>query len=454
MTIWTPTLDPDRPLYLAIAEAIARAVQAGELVSGQRLPTQRQMAEELGIALTTVTRGYREAERRGLVQGEVGRGTFVSGTITSHAPDHREGPVDLRPNTLIPLPLLPKLLESMAAVMQEATTLDLVDYGPHAGRRRHREAGARWLNEMGVEASPARVVLTSGAQHAMAVALSTLVESGDVVLVEEFTYAGMKSLAGHLGLRLVALPMDGEGILPDALERACVEHRPIALYTMPTIQNPTSAVMSEERRAAVADVLNAAGVALVEDDSYGYLLREPRRLSTLCERAFYIAGTSKSLLPALRVGYLLAPPDVIDRVEAVIAATTYLASPLLAEVATRWISDGTAEGVMTWKRQEVGARQALSGAALAGQEYGAHEVSPHGWLSLPEPWTGRELARRAADQGVLVTPADVFAVARDRVPRAVRICVGAARSREALARGLEALTETLAAGPEPLEVVV
>jgi DNA-binding transcriptional MocR family regulator len=453
--MWSPVLDPaDGPLYLALAHAIAEAIASGTLAPGQRLPTQRALAERLGIALTTVTRGYGEAERRGLVRGEVGRGTYVSATVPEWASVAEGGPVDLRPNTMLPTPLMSELQGSMAAIVGESGRLDLFDYGPHAGAYRHREAGAAWLGRVGMAASVDEVVVTSGGQHAMAVALSVVARPGDVVLVEEVTYAGMKSLAEFLDLRLGAVPLDEEGIQPDALRGACLRHGPVALYCMPTLQNPTSAVMSEERRREVAEVVNAAGLALVEDDSYGYLLPEPPRLSALCDRSFYIAGTSKSLLPSLRVGYLRAPAEAIDRVEAKVAATTYVASPLLAEVAARWISDGTAERVIAWKRNEARARQELTAQILGGRGYRAHGSSPHGWLSLPEPWSARDFARQAAEHGVLVTPARVFAVARDQVPHAVRICVGPARSREALERGLETLARILDAGPEPLKVVI
>ncbi|NIR45371.1 MAG: PLP-dependent aminotransferase family protein [Gemmatimonadetes bacterium] len=456
MTNWTPNIErKGAPLYLALARSIAEAIDRGELSPGQQLPTQRELAERLEIALTTVTRGYREAERRGLVRGEVGRGTYVSGSaaVDGGGEGDEGGPVNLRPNTLLPLPMMTELQEALAAVVREPNPA-LFDYGPHGGRWRHREAGAEWLGRVGLRAAADRVVVTSGAQHAMAVALAAEVEPGDAVLVEEVTYSGMKCLAGLLGVRLEPLPLDGEGILPDALRAACQAHRPAALYCMPTLQNPTAAVMSEARRREVAEIVNDGGLALVEDDSYGFLLPELPRLSALCERAYYIAGTSKSLLPTLRIGYLRCPVEAVDRVEAKIAATTYLASPHAAEVMARWIADGTAERVMKWKGEEARARQEIAARALTNWEYRVHPVSPHGWLSVPEPWSAREFARQAADRGALVTPADVFAAERDRVPHAVRVCIGPPRSRAALERGLTALDRTLGSGAESLEVVI
>lgn len=443
-------------MYLALAQAIADGIDRGALAAGQQLPTQRELADRLGIALTTVTRGYREAERRGLVRGEVGRGTFVRGAPPAEpaAEDTTMARVvDLRPNTMVPWPLMPELQRSMAGLILSQAGTELFDYGPHAGAVRHREAGAGWMDRVGLAADAQRVAVSNGAQHAMLVAFAVLAVPGDAVLVEDVTYAGMKSLARLLGLTLVPVAMDREGLLPDALASAARARSARVLYTMPTLQNPTAAVMSERRRHDVAGVVNELGITVVEDDTYGYLLPGPDRLAALCERSYYITGTSKSLLPALRTAFLLSPAEMVERVDATIAASTYLASPLCAGVVARWIHDGTAERVMRWKRDEARARQAIARARLADWRYEAHGDSPHGWLHVPEPWRARDVTARAAERGVLVSPADLFAAGRDHVPHAVRICVGPARTRGDLEHGLTTLAEVLRAGPEPVEML-
>ncbi len=365
-----------------------------------------------------------------------------------------EGVVDLRPNTLLPLPLMTGLQAAIADLARQGEPGRLFDYAPHRGSALHREAGVAWLRRVGLQATADEVLVTSGAQHAMAATLATLTEPGDAVLVEEVTYAGMKSLANLLRLRLAPVALDGEGVVPEALEATCEESSARVLYCMPTLQNPTSAVMSEARRRTVAELLNARGVALVEDDSYGFLFPEPPRLSAFCERSFYITGTSKSLLPALRVGFLRAPADAADRVERAIAATTYMGSPFFGELVAGWIADGTADRIVGWKRAEARARQTMARQALSEWGYAAHVASPHGWLKLPGRWTARDFAARSAERGVRVLPADVFTAQREGAAAAVRICLGPAHRRAALQRGLAALAEVLKAGPEPVEVVV
>lgn len=461
MTIWKPDLaSREGPLYRELADAIAFAVEAGELRSGDRLPTQRDLAQELGIALTTVTRGYGEAERRGLVRGEVGRGTFVRPrSVRGGAAfgDPGAGAVDLRPNVSIPWPLAPELLDRMARQLTEGDPTVLFGYAPHHGNPRHREAGAQWMEQAGLPTSPDQVVVTTGAQHAMAVTFATLTRPGDTVLVEELTYGGMRSLAHVLGIRLRPVAMDDEGIRPDALREALAagpgDGAPKALYCTPTLQNPTSGVMSEPRRREIAAIADGAGLPVVEDDSYGFILPEVVPLSGHAKISYYLIGTSKSLLPALRVGFVRAPREMTDRLAATIAATVYTTSPLLADVVAQWIRDGTAERVMRWKREQIAIRQGVARAALAGADYQAHPKGPHGWIRLPEPWTTREFVNQAAMRRVHVSPADDFCVGRS-APHAVRICVGPAPSRALLQDALAALADMLQAGPDAGRVVV
>jgi DNA-binding transcriptional MocR family regulator len=460
MTNWSPELR-DRPLYHALAEAVARDIGAGRLAPAERLPTQRELAKRLGIALTTVTRGYAEAERRGLISSHVGRGTFVRPPPAGPAEGERtkeeeegttaSGLADLRGNSLLPWPLLPELREGLVRTAAGARA-EILGYAAQAGLPHHRQAGARLATAAGVSTAPEQVLVTAGAQHAMAVVFSTLLAPGDILLVEELTYAGMKSLAHLLRVRLRPLPMDREGIVPDALAAACEEGGAKALYCMPVNQNPTTAVMSAARCRAVAEIATREGIAVVEDDSYGFLVPGAPRLAAFLAGAYWITGTSKCLLPALRIGFLSAPAAMAARLEAAISATAYLASPLLAEAVARWVDDGTLERVQAWKREEVAARQEIAARVLQGLPYRAHPASPHGWLELPEPWTTSDAVAGAAARGVQLTPAAAFAVGRD-VPHAVRVCVGPVRARATLEAALAALAAMLRASPDPGRVV-
>jgi DNA-binding transcriptional MocR family regulator len=456
MTIWTPDLrQRPGPRYLAIAEALADDAGAGRLRAGARLPTHRDLADRLKVTVGTVTRAYAEAARRGLVSGEVGRGTFVRAPARPvAAPAPEPGLVDLTANLPPGGPgdgEAQALARTLARLARRKDLARLLAYPPDGGRREHRAAGAQWVRRSGLAAPAERVLVSSGSQHGMTAVFAALFGPGDVVATEALTYPGMKTLAGLLSLRLQGLALDRHGLRPDALAAACRARPPKALYCVPTLQNPTAALMPEARRQEIAAVAREHGVLIVEDDVHGRLLERPvRPLSAFApELSVYVTGTSKVLAPGLRVGFIVAPEALVPRIGAAIRGTTWMAAPLMAEIAALWIEDGTAEAIVARRRKEAAARQRLAVAALAGFEVGTHPAAYHLWLPLPRPWRSETFVEEARRRGVAVSPAAAFATGRGATAEAVRICLGAARDRGLLERALAVLGGLLAAAPEP-----
>ena len=457
MTSWAPEIRQRKgPRYLAIAEALADDAGAGRLPPGTRLPTHRELADRLGLTVGTVTRAYAEAARRNLVSGEVGRGTFVRAPASRFVGASRTEPglIDLSANHP---PNNPgggesgALVRALAALSRRRDLAGLLDYPPPGGAREHRAAGAEWIRRSGLEAKAERVLVSSGNQHGMTAVFAALLSPGDLVLTEALTYPGLKNLAGLLSLRLQGVALDEQGMRPDALAAACRARTAKALYCVPTLQNPTTSIMSEERRRQIAAVAREHGVLIVEDDVHGRIPeRAPRPLAAFApEASVYLTGTSKVLAPGLRVGFIAAPDGMVDRIAAAIRGTTWMAAPLMAEIAATWIKDGTAEKILKRKRREAASRQQLAGRILGRFAGRAHAASYHFWLALPGPWSGEAFAEAARRRGVGVTPASAFAVGRSGVPDAVRVCLGAARDRAELERGLRVLADLLAASPEP-----
>lgn len=439
--IWTPDLTRRRgPLFTALADAIVDAVQAGRLQPGDRLPPQRDLADALGITVSTVTRGYAEAARRGLIGGEVGRGTYVRppafGPITGAKASHA---IDLSINTLLPVAHADELVARFGADAGRLPAERLLGYQPPHARPELRAAGAAWLGRAGLEVSPDEVVVTLGAQHALAVVFGTICAPGDEILTEPLTYPGIKAVASLFHLALRPVDADHEGVRPEALEAAATRGRARALYCMPSIQNPTGATMSLRRRREITSVAARIGLTIVEDDTYGFLLEG---LPTLCSLApdycCYVTTLSKSLAPALRVGFIRAPSRWIDRLAASIFATTVMVAAPGAEVAAKWIADGTVDRVVRWKRAEIAARQRLARRRLKMRRVEGRRYCPHLWLRLPERWTADDYAREVQARGVIITPAREFAVGR-HMPNAVRVCLGAAPQRDVLDRALRIL---------------
>jgi DNA-binding transcriptional MocR family regulator len=203
------------------------------------------------------------------------------------------------------------------------------------------------------------------------------------------------------------------------------------------------------RRQAVAEVAQRHGVSLIEDDVYGFLLDEP--LPPLAhyapEHGIFVTSTSKSLFPALRVGYVHAPQMRIEPIAAAVRATVYSAPPLMARIVARWVADGTAQRLAAEKRTETRARNRRACEILAGAGVAANPAAAHLWLTLPEPWRADDFAAAARRSGVGIVPAAAFAVTR-QLPNAVRICLGAQTTAERVERGIARLAALLVTPPE------
>ena len=454
---WSPRdLSTDAPLYLALADRLAADVAAGRLSPGSRLPTQRELAAALGIDLTTVTRGYAEARRRGLITARVGRGTFVSaGRRVGESSDAfgEAGMADLSLN--IPPALDPDLpglalARTLGALAKDVHLGGLLAYQDNAGMEMHRTAGVAWIGRRIPGVEPDRVVLTNGAQHAILVLLSTLVRRNDVVLTESLTYPGFRGAAEQLGLRVRGLEMDDDGITVESFRSACRAGAAL-LYTTPGLQNPTTITMPERRRAELARVARQHGVRIIEDDVYGVLAGDaPAPLATHApELTYFVASLTKAVGGGLRIGYVVSPTAAdAERVAAGVRVTTWMAAPLMAHIASSWVRSGEARAILKANRAEAARRQAVASRLLRGRAWRAHRFGYHGWLELPAGWSSADFVAQARRLGVAVTPADAFAVdPAGQRGAAVRLSVTGTRDLEALERALGTIARLLELGP-------
>jgi DNA-binding transcriptional MocR family regulator len=275
-------------------------------------------------------------------------------------------------------------------------------------------------------------------------------------LTEALTYPGFRALAAHFGIRLQGVPLDAEGIVPDALERACRSGAARVLYLTPTIHNPTTATMSERRRRDIAAVIRRFELTVLEDDAYGFLPQAgPPPLATFApERVFYFTGMAKCVAPGLRIAFLVAPDEASAlRLTAALRATTLTVPPLMAGLATQWIKDGTAAQVVAAVRGEAAARQAVARALLPSSMIAAHPEGHHVWLALQPPWTRIAFDTYLRQMNLAVTPSDAFVVG-DAPLEAVRLCLGAAPSSDVLRQALERIRDALFRSPAYLSAVV
>ncbi|KST60435.1 GntR family transcriptional regulator [Methylobacterium sp. GXS13] len=453
---WTPDLKRwGKPHYLAIAEALADDIRTGRLTAGTRLPTQRALAEALDLNFTTVSRGYVEAHKRGLIEGRVGQGTFVVDPArpprsTAVAPARRIGPVDLTMN-LPPEPDAPALQARMQAAFVDLSgnLTNLLRYQGFGGTEEDKEAALRWLKGRGVVTSRERLLICPGAHSALFSILGQVARPGDTICAERITYPGIRALAAHLRLRLVDLPMDRYGVDPDAFAAACTKVAPKAIYLNPLLQNPTTATLPRTRREAVIAVARRYAVTIIEDDAYARICpTPPPSFAELApEITYYVAGLAKCLGAGLRLAFLVAPSARSALpLGGALRAATVMASPIATALATRWIMDGTAEAIVQFVREESAARQRIATAMLPAATYTADPHAFHVWITLPEGWTRSAFASQGRSAGLGVIASDPFCVA-GTPPEAVRLCLGGPSTRQQITHGLEVLAHALEGSP-------
>lgn len=449
---WAPALQSrDGPRYLAIADAIADDVAKGRLAPGDRLPPQRELARKLALDFTTVARGYVEAGKRGLVESVVGRGTFVRrNAIVRGEPGHRLSRADFSMN-MPPEPDDPDLIAHMrdgfAAVGADLGSL--LRYQGFGGSPRDRDAASAWLGRRALVPSQERIFVASGAHGAMVGIFSMLAKAGDAVLCENVTYPGVRAIAAQLGIKLIGVEMDGDSVIPEALEESVRVHMPKAIYLNPTLQNPTTITIPERRRAAICSIARRYDVPIVEDDAYGFIpTHGPPPLAAMAsDICWHIAGLAKCIGAGLRLAYVVAPDARSGwSFNSAMRALTVMASPVAAAIATRWIEDGAADSMLRFIRAETMVRQRIAATILEPGSYLSDPLSFNLWLPLRNGWTRSAFVSHARSTGLGVVASDAF-TAGGAPSEAVRVGLGGPVTRSQIERGLEFMAHAIAQEP-------
>jgi DNA-binding transcriptional MocR family regulator len=281
----------------------------------------------------------------------------------------------------------------------------------------------------------------------MAIAFAALCRPGDTILCEAATFSGARTLAAQQGYRLQGIEMDAEGLRPQALDRAAAATGARVVYTLPTLQNPTARAISRRRRSDIVRIARARDLWIVEDDIYAPYARhlDLPPLATLApERTLYVSSLSKILSPGLRAGFLVAPAgEVFDACVRAMRALMHSPAGVGTAIATDWIESGRADDMAREVRAEVGARTAMAVAALKGMaDEPPSGMSLHLWLPMPAIDAERAAAR-ALTAGLRLTSPDAYAVPDGKGATGLRLCVGSAANRAALAQALSTLKDAL-----------
>jgi DNA-binding transcriptional MocR family regulator len=450
MALWKPHLHRDAgSKYLAIVQALESDIYAGNVQPGDRLPSQRTIAEELQVDLTTVTRAFNEAKRRGLLEGNKGGGTYIRDSLLQQLAAEKLLQLDLSMNNP-PQPadayLSQRLSEGVAALMTDQRRMLQLQYQDAAGNPADRDAAASWLQSRQAGVTADRVLIACGAQSALYGICKQLLPAGSELFTPEYTYPGLKAVAKELAISLTAIACDDEGLIPAAFEQACQRSSAKVLYLIPTIDNPTAVTMPLTRRQALADIAKRYQITIIEDDPYSPLKPDAPTnfVALLPELTWHIATLSKSATPALRVAFVITP-DTQSRSElaSVLRASSLMAPPLMSALVTRWIYDGTINELATAIRQENNQRQQRVASLLANYDFRTDPDGHHLWLTLPEQWQAELFAREAQSHGVSIVPVSQFAITTNPI-QAVRVSLGLALDLEALSRAVGILSQLLA----------
>lgn len=432
------------PLYRQLFEQIAARIRTGQIARGERLPATRELAGLLGLNRTTVSAAYELLEEQGLIAGQVGRGSFVTGgagaeagvdwatLLAPVAAPSGIGPEEIgfvmsRPSRdLFPLD---DFRASCAAVLDRSDLADILQLGSPSGyeplrRRLLEDARAQRLAGPGDD-----LLVTNGCQQALDLIGRVLLRPGDAVAVEDPIYPGLKNLLTAMGARLIGIPVGPQGLEIAQVERALRE-RPRFLVATSNFQNPTGATMPLEARRELLDAAHAAGVPLVENDAYGELRYRGEPVPALKQLdaaggTVLLRSFSKVSFPGLRVGWALGPKPLIERLRQAKEASDLHTDQLAQAVLLEFLDSGRLAAHRKRVLEAGGERLA---ATLDGcRRYlppGTRWTEPEGgmnvWVRLPSGIDAAALLQRARKEGVAFLPGRYFEVARPE-PGALRL---------------------------------
>lgn len=446
---WLPNLsNKNEPLYISIADCIEEDIKKGMLEGGFRLPPQRIIANYLGINHTTVTRAYKLCEEKGLIKGITGKGTYVTsyaGIPQNLLSNSHSNIIDM--GMVLPLHESNGLLESfLREIYYNMDYNDILSYVPPEGHIKHRYIASQWLKQYDLDYSVDQIIITSGAQNALAVVLTSLFKRGDRILVDEYTYTGLITLSKLLGIILIPVKTLDDGIDIGELTAACDRENAKGIYLIPDCHNPTTAVLSYEKRQAIGEIIQKYNLLLIEDNPFIYTAQEGGH-KPICmyakDHGIFIASTSKSINPTFRVSYLATPKKYTDDLIHGVNNLTWMASPLNAEILSQILSTSKYSQIVTNNLSVLRQRNRIVDQILGGFNLKSHTTALFRYLILPPTISDKDIEHSCLIQGVQVFSAKRFAASTHRASDAIRISVSGPKRIDELETGLSILADIL-----------
>ncbi len=463
--------DRNEPMYARIVHAVKAGIASGQLVDNSRLPTNRELSNILQIDRSTVARAYLELSQEGLIDSHVGRGTFVklsSGKpalvfeapafawsekfsrssqtqfdilgrqpATAHAPGMISFAGGIPTSEFYPHERFEKIVERL---IKSGNGEEMFAYSASEGHPLLRSEVLKYLHRQQIRAGDDELLILNGSQQGIDLVTGMLVDPGDIVLMEEPTYLWAVCNFRSRQARCVPVPLDEEGIRLDALEASLSRTKAKLLYVIPNFQNPTGATMSYERRKGVLELARRYQVPVLEDNFAGDLRYEGEALPALRalpgsqDLVIHQSTFSKALCPGLRLGWLLAPPEVMSRLR-IAKRTSDLSTNSMAQVVlAHYLKEGFYTAHLEHVRAVYKARldamhtalkTHVAGIKCSGTSESVTWSRPAGglfvWAKLPDGWSARDLLAYAEREGVTFSPGDLCFLGNDRVEY-MRLC--------------------------------
>lgn len=449
------TWNPDKasltpPYYKALAEDLEAKIKAGMLAPGAKLPPQREIADYLDLNYTTITRAYELCKKKGLIYGTVGKGTFV-------APHSAEDITITAPSLTTPFIELgmvngfseysEPVERATQAVVEKGYLRSLYEYSHPAGHPHQLAAAVRWMEQLGVHTDSEHTAIFSGAQNALMVALVSLFSPGDKIAVDPYTYSNLIELGKLLHISLVPVVGDGDGMLPEELDKACAQNHISGIYLMPMCANPTAITMPLSRREELAEVIQRNGLALIEDDISSWMDAAagtvlPSLFDLLGGQGIYICGMSKSLCPGLRIAYMTFGETYKKAILHGLFNINIKTSSLDAEIITELILNGDAYKIAVHK-QQLAEKSCAVFTKYFPEVQATINASYFKWVPLSTQSPAEKVELELMQKGVRVYHSMRFSVRGKQEQSFLRIALCSAGNSRNLEKGLGILQNYL-----------
>jgi DNA-binding transcriptional MocR family regulator len=464
-----------KPIYHKVYHQLRYQILSGERPIGSKMPPERKLADELGVSRNTVVRAYDELEAEGFIAGRMGSGRYVEPLPPAASLSHIDWKGVHQLDNLVDYPS--HIAELLSVQVDHPGWINFAhgDGGKHTvvtsgfsdylrstseridsyyftsvqGHPLLREQIVAWMNLEQIS-SPEQVMITSGSQEALYFIVRLLARPGDAVVTEMPTYFGSLQLFQSLGMRVIPVPLDADGMHVDVLESILARYRPRFLYTVPTFHNPTGATLSLERRKRLLAISEKYQLPIVEDDAYRHLHLEhepPPSLKQLDHsgNVIYINTFSKLLFPGLRVGWIAATRPLIrllTRLKELSITTNTIGQLALAD----FLRDNRLAAHLDYVRKLYREQSLAMETHLSRlREWGLSYEKPSGgfyyWISLPHELNARSLMIACQKRGVSFACGDMFLL-READQRYIRLCYTHEPAAQ-IERGMSILSEVI-----------